>query len=90
VHESDRTTSKTVRITGPIVRCSRSSDVAKKTRAPGVWGVEELLVTAAPSDRRDRKHLITVGVLLQASGLAVITAVHTFVWIARAGKANGP
>ncbi|MGA8048114.1 MAG: MFS transporter, partial [Dermatophilaceae bacterium] len=44
---------------------------------PGVWGVGQL-VTGALSDRWGRKHLITAGMLLQASGLAVIAAADTF------------
>ena len=38
---------------------------------PAVWGVGQL-VTGALSDRWGRKHLITLGMLLQASAMAVI------------------
>ena len=44
---------------------------------PAVWGVGQLF-TGALSDRWGRKHLITVGMLLQAAALAVIAAVDTF------------
>jgi MFS family permease len=40
---------------------------------PGVWGVGQLF-TGALSDRWGRKHLITVGMLTQATALAVIAA----------------
>lgn len=47
---------------------------------PGVWGVGQLL-TGALSDRWGRKHLITVGMLTQASALVVIALGGSFtVW----------
>lgn len=44
---------------------------------PAVWGVGQLF-TGALSDRWGRKHLITVGMLTQASALAVIATGATF------------
>ncbi|WP_109505960.1 MFS transporter [Nocardioides speluncae] len=44
---------------------------------PAVWGVGQLF-TGAASDRWGRKHLITAGMLTQASGLAVIASADTF------------
>ena len=49
---------------------------------PGVWGVGQLF-TGALSDRWGRKHLITLGMLLQAGALVVIALADTFpVWAA--------
>jgi MFS family permease len=44
---------------------------------PAVWGVGQLF-TGAASDRWGRKQLITVGMLTQASALAVIATADTF------------
>jgi len=44
---------------------------------PAVWGLGQL-ATGALSDRWGRKHLITAGMLLQASALALIAASDTF------------
>ena len=44
---------------------------------PAVWGVGQLF-TGALSDRWGRKHLTTVGMLTQATALAVIAAADTF------------
>jgi MFS family permease len=44
---------------------------------PAVWGVGQLF-TGALSDRWGRKHLITVGMLTQASALTVIATSDTF------------
>jgi MFS family permease len=44
---------------------------------PAVWGLGQL-ATGALSDRWGRKHLITAGMWLQASALAVIAASNTF------------
>jgi MFS family permease len=44
---------------------------------PAVWGVGQLF-TGALSDRWGRKHLITVGMLTQATALAVIAAADAF------------
>ena len=44
---------------------------------PGVWGVGQLL-TGALSDRLGRKHLITTGMLLQGSAMAVIAMADSF------------
>lgn len=49
---------------------------------PGVWGVGQLF-TGALSDRWGRKHLITVGMVTQATALAVIAAADSFgLWAA--------
>jgi MFS family permease len=51
---------------------------------PAVWGVGQL-VTGGLSDRWGRKHLITAGMLAQASALAVIAVADTFAgWAAAA------
>lgn len=44
---------------------------------PAVWGVGQL-ATGALSDRWGRKHLITIGMLTQAAGLAVIATAESF------------
>ena len=44
---------------------------------PGVWGIGQL-VTGALSDRWGRKHLITTGMVTQATALAVIAAADSF------------
>lgn len=44
---------------------------------PAVWGFGQLL-TGALSDRWGRKHLITTGMLVQATALALIAVVGTF------------
>jgi MFS family permease len=44
---------------------------------PAIWGLGQL-VTGALSDRWGRKHLITAGMLLQATALAAIAAADTF------------
>ncbi|MGN6575353.1 MAG: MFS transporter [Nocardioides sp.] len=44
---------------------------------PGVWGVGQLF-TGALSDRWGRKHLVTLGMLTQATALAVIAAADSF------------
>jgi MFS family permease len=44
---------------------------------PAVWGVGQLF-TGALSDRWGRKHLITVGMLIQATALALIATADTF------------
>ncbi|MEU0313572.1 MFS transporter [Nocardioides sp. NPDC006273] len=46
---------------------------------PAVWGIGQLL-TGALSDRWGRKRLISVGMVVQASALAVIAATDTFAW----------
>ena len=52
---------------------------------PAVWGVGQL-VTGALSDRRGRKGLIVVGMLLQAAALALVPAVSGFgPWALAAG-----
>lgn len=49
---------------------------------PGVWGVGQLF-TGALSDRWGRKHLITLGMVTQATALAVIAAADSFgLWAA--------
>jgi len=55
---------------------------------PAVWGVGQL-ATGALSDRWGRKHLITVGMLVQAAGLAGIAASDRFGWWAVAAVALG-
>jgi MFS family permease len=51
---------------------------------PAVWGVGQL-VTGGLSDRWARKHLITAGMLIQATALGAIAAVDTFgAWAAAA------
>ena len=51
---------------------------------PAVWGLGQLL-TGGLSDHWGRKHLITAGMLIQASALAAIAAVDTFrAWAAAA------
>jgi hypothetical protein len=48
---------------------------------PAVWGAGQIL-TGALSDRWGRKHLITAGMLTQATALALIATGHTFpVWL---------
>ncbi|MBQ0926761.1 MFS transporter [Saccharopolyspora endophytica] len=44
---------------------------------PAVWGIGQL-ATGALSDRWGRKHLITTGMLVQATGLTLIALVGTF------------
>jgi MFS family permease len=44
---------------------------------PAVWGIGQL-ATGALSDRWGRKHLITTGMLVQATALALIATVGTF------------
>jgi len=44
---------------------------------PAVWGVGQLF-TGALSDRRGRKHLITAGMVTQATALALIATADTF------------
>ncbi len=46
---------------------------------PGVWGIGQI-VTGALSDRWGRKHLITVGMLIQAAALGLVAAGDTFAW----------
>ena len=46
---------------------------------PAVWGIGQI-ATGALSDRWGRKHLITVGMLTQAAGLALIATGDTFTW----------
>ena len=49
---------------------------------PGVWGVGQLF-TGALSDRWGRKHLITLGMVTQATALVVIAAADSFgLWAA--------
>jgi MFS family permease len=55
---------------------------------PAVWGVGQL-ITGALSDRWGRKHLITSGMLLQATALAAIAAAHSFAWWAVAAAFLG-
>jgi MFS family permease len=51
---------------------------------PAVWGLGQL-ATGGLSDHWGRKHLITAGMLIQATALAVIAAVDTFgAWAAAA------
>jgi MFS family permease len=51
---------------------------------PAVWGVGQL-VTGGLSDRWGRKHLVTAGMLTQATALALIAAADTFAaWAAAA------
>ncbi|MGD9525573.1 MAG: MFS transporter [Pseudonocardia sp.] len=51
---------------------------------PAVWGIGQL-VTGGLSDRWGRKHLITAGMLTQASALAIIAVADTFTpWAAAA------
>jgi MFS family permease len=51
---------------------------------PAVWGIGQL-VTGGLSDRWGRKHLITAGMLAQATALAVIAVADTFAtWAAAA------
>ncbi|GEL18739.1 MFS transporter [Pseudonocardia asaccharolytica] len=51
---------------------------------PAVWGIGQLL-TGGLSDRWGRKHLITAGMLTQATALAIIAVADTFaLWAAAA------
>lgn len=51
---------------------------------PATWGAAQL-VTGAASDRWGRKWLITAGMLVQATALGIIAAVHSFgPWLAAA------
>ena len=51
---------------------------------PAVWGLGQL-VTGPLSDRWGRKHLITVGMLVQAAALAVVALADTFtLWLVAA------
>lgn len=51
---------------------------------PAVWGLGQL-ITGPLSDRWGRKHLITIGMLVQATALALVAIADTFgVWVVAA------